>query len=208
MFDLLVGQSHGVMLYVVLFLALVVCGVGNPIPEDVILITGGYLAFARLTLFWPTLCVVYGGVLAGDLLLYYFGRRYGQQIIMHKRLHRIIPPERVDRIRHNFRRRGHWAVFFARFLVGLRSPTFLVSGVMHVPFRRFLLLDGLGALISVPLFVGLGFLFGGNIDVLRHDMKRFEHWSMAAGVVLVAAYLIYLWWRSRKEEKDQDIFPS
>lgn len=206
--DAFLAHFSGAMLYVVLFFSLVVCGVGNPIPEDIMLISGGYLAFAKLTLFWPTVAICYVGVLIGDSLLYFFGYKYGQHIITHRRLHRIIPPERVERIRHNFQRWGHWTVLFARFLVGLRSPTFLVSGVMHLPFRRFLLLDGIGALISVPLFVGLGFLFGNNIDVLRHDIKRFEHWSMAAGVVCVAAYLIYLWWRSRKEEKDEDIFPS
>lgn len=205
MFDAILAQFHGSGLYFALFFFLIICGVGNPVPEDVVLISGGYLAFTHLTKFWPTAIVCYFGVLGGDLLLYFFGRRYGQQIITHKRLHRLIPPERVDRIRHNFQRWGHWTVLIARFLVGLRSPTFLLSGVMHVPLRRFLLLDGLGALLSVPLFVGLGHLFGNNIDALRRDLKQLSHWGMAIGVVAIVALLSWLWWKSRKEEKEEDI---
>ncbi len=188
-------------LYIALILSLLLSGVGNPIPEDLALIMGGYFAFTDVIKFWPTLLICYGGVLLGDFILYYFGWHYGQKIITHRRLVRLLPIERVDRIRANFRKWGHWSILLARFLVGLRSATFLVSGVMRVRFRTFLFFDCVGALLSVPLFVGLGYVFGNNIDVLQRDIRRYSHWAMAIAIVLIAAWICWLWWQLRKESR-------
>lgn len=203
--DLLLTLVSGPAGYAVLLVLLLLCGVGNPLPEDAVLIAGGYLIYTGVLQLVPTVAVCYCGVVCGDAILYYIGRRYGQQIITHPRFHRIIPPDRVDRIRKNFQRWGHWTILFARFLVGLRAPTFLLSGVMHVRWRTFLLFDAIGALVSVPLFVGLGFLFGNNVDALRHDVSRVQHWLLAAGVVSIVGWLFWIWRKTRREEARQDI---
>lgn len=195
--DAILSIFHGPGLYAALFVLLLLCGVGNPIPEDLVLMTAGYLAFSGQVKLVPMLIVCYVGVICGDLLLYQLGYHYGQKIIDHPRLMRLAPPARVARIRHNFERWGKWSIGLARFLPGLRAPTFLMSGVMRIRFRTFTLLDGIGGLFSVPLFVGLGFVFGGNLDGLRHDIRHISHWIMAGGVVAILCFLAWLWLRSR-----------
>ncbi|MBI2343734.1 MAG: DedA family protein [Deltaproteobacteria bacterium] len=187
-------------LYVAFLLLLLLCGVGNPVPEDLVLLTAGYFAYASLVELWPVVLVCYVGVVAGDSILYFFGRHYGQRIISHRWLARILPADRLERIRKNFQRRGHWTILLARFLVGLRSPTFLVSGVLHVRFRTFLLLDAIGAVVSVPFFVGLGYLFGNNIESIQQDMQHVGHWIMAIGIGLLLVWVWWIWWRVRREE--------
>lgn len=197
-------------LYIALLVLLLLTGVGNPVPEDLVLITGGYFAFSGTLRLWPTLVICVVGVLIGDGLLYWLGRHYGQKIIAHRRLRRLLPIDRVDRIRTNFQKWGHWTILLARFLVGLRSATFLVSGVMHVRFRTFLFFDLIGALVSVPLFVGLGYIFGNNIESLQRDISHFGHWAMAAAIVLIVAWVCWLWWQLRTEskadEQEQSVF--
>lgn len=62
-------------------------------------------------------------------------------------------------------RYSNWVLFVARFLPGLRSPIFLTAGMTRrIPFWRFLLLDGLAALISVPVWVYLGYFGAYNRD--------------------------------------------
>lgn len=186
--------------YLFIFGFLILCGVGNPVPEDTVLIAAGYLAYSEVISLKITLPLAYIGVLSGDLLLYYFGQKYGQKIIEHPKFLKIIPVERVDKIRRGFKRWGSWMVFFARFLVGFRSPTFLLSGVMHMPFRRFIVFDCLGALISVPIFVGLGYIFGAHVEALRHDIGLIKHWVVAVVIVLIAIFFMWRWFRSRKED--------
>lgn len=203
MTEFLFGMASPIA-YLIVFGFLILCGVGNPLPEDTVLIAAGYLAFTGVVNIYYILVISYIGILGGDLMLYYFGRRYGQKIIEHPKFLKLIPIKRVDQIRRGFQRWGHWMVFFARFLVGFRSPTFLLSGVMKVPFKKFLIIDIFGALISVPLLVGLGYLFGEHVDVLRHDIKRYEHWIGLVVVSLIAIFFIWRWAISRKPEAELD----
>ena len=202
--DAILAQFTGPMLVAVYFLFLILCGFGNPVPEDLIMITGGYLIYTGLL--DPVVAGVtsYIGVIAGDMLLYYFGRKYGQKIIEHRWLAKLAPPSRVAMIRKHFKRWGHWTIFFARFLPGLRAPTFLLSGVMHVRFRTFAIFDGLGTLVSVPLFVGLGYFFGNHMDTLKRDIHEIRSILVVAAIVVVIAYLIYLWYSSEKSTEDSD----
>lgn len=188
--------------YLIIFGLLILCGFGNPVPEDTILLAAGYLAHADVVNIYLILPLSYVGILCGDFLLYYFGRRYGQKLINHPKFLKLVPVRRIDKVRRGFQRWGHWMVFFARFLVGFRSPTFLLSGVMKMPFKEFAIIDCLGALISVPLFVGLGYLFGTHVEGLREDIGRIKSWIIAAVIILLALFFLWGWLKSRKEDAD------
>jgi len=75
----------------------------------------------------------------------------------------------------------------ARFMPGLRTPLFFATGSYHVPFWKFLLLDGFAAIISVPLWVYVGYLFGANLEELEIVIKRAQ-----VGIYVALGALIVL----------------
>lgn len=190
--------------YLVVFIFLLLCGTGNPLPEDTILIAAGYLAYTEVVDIYYIMVICYIGVVCGDTFLYFIGRKYGQRVIEHSKFLKLIPIHRVNKIRCGFHCWGRWMVFFARFLVGFRSPTFLLSGVMKLPFREFVFIDCLSGLISVPLFVGLGYLFGSHVEVIRRDVSKVKSWMIAGAVVLIVLFFARQWFKSRKGEDDME----
>ena len=186
-----------------LFIALVLAGLGLPVPEDLILITGGVLAHQGVTHVGWTIAVLYIGVLSGDLIIYSFGRRFGDTVLSHPHVLRLLSLPRQQKIERYFTRYGNRTVFLVRHLAVLRAPTYLVAGAMKVSGWKFLLWDGLAALVSVPLMVSLGYFFADHIEVLHHDLRRIEHWLGALFVLTVATYLLIryreTWWTPRQE---------
>ena len=59
--------------YVGIFLVLLLCGLGLPLPEDVPIILSGYLAHLGAVEFWPALAANLLGIMAGDLATYGLG---------------------------------------------------------------------------------------------------------------------------------------
>ena len=71
--------THGWVAYGTIFGILVACGLGVPFPEDVSLITGGFLVFrgsANLPLMVAT---GFLGILTGDSIIFWAGRRLGNR---------------------------------------------------------------------------------------------------------------------------------
>src|SRR5262249_34059894 len=168
-----------------LFLALVLTGLGLPVPEDIILFTGGVLAHQRVTHFGWTIVILYVGVLTGDLIIYSFGRRFGDTVLRHPHVLRLLSRTRQQKIERYFARYGNRTVFLVQHLAVLRAPTYLIAGAMKRPGWQFLLRDGLAALVSVPLMSSLGCFFADQIVVFNHDFGRFEHWLRALVILTV-----------------------
>jgi membrane protein DedA with SNARE-associated domain len=150
--------------YLGLFVVLLLCGLGLPVPEDVALLAGGYLVHRGVVRYPITLAVSLVGVVAGDNSLYFLGRRVGGGLLTYFGLGRPGSRDQVERLQAFMKRHGHLAIFYARFLAGLRALIYLSAGSLGVPPTRFLLYDLLGALISVPVVVSLGYIFGGQIE--------------------------------------------
>lgn len=203
MWDYLLGLASPFAYLVILFL-LVLCGIGSPIPEDTILIASGYLAYNDVIELHYILPVCYVGVLLADSILYFVGHRYGQKIIAHPRFLKLIPENRVNTVRRGFHRWGGWMIFFARFLIGFRAATFILSGVMNIRFKKFILFDMLGGVFSVPLYVGLGYLFATHIDAIRADIGKAKSWIVVAVIIAVLVFIIRRWIKSRKDGKELD----
>jgi membrane protein DedA with SNARE-associated domain len=206
----LLGERSLGLGYAFVFGVLVLCGFGLPMPEDVILVTGGVLAWLASPLEAPSIhamvddvglrwmvLVGLAGILAGDSIIYWVGRRLGARIAEFRLLRRLVPPEKLQEVEKRLRRSGNVVVVIARFLPGLRAPTYFTVGHSRMPYWEFLLFDGLAALISAPLWVCLGFWFGDDIERAALEAARFGHYILLAVTVVVAA-LVFRWLQRRR----------
>ena len=190
-------------IYAGLFLILFFCGLGLPIPEEITVLTGGFLINLGFTRFYPTLATVFVGVLTGDMALYSIGRRWGHGIITHRHLRKIFSEERLERVRRFFREHGSKTIFIARFISGFRVAAFLAAGTMGVKPGKFLFLDFLAALIAVPLLLCLGYYFGEHAGWLANFFTRVDSLIKTGAVLAGLIVLVYflLRWKKRSGAK-------
>ena len=209
LFVYLTDLSSGVA-YLIVFGILLACGLGFPLPEDVPLIAAGYLIWDGTMDWFPALFVTLLGVLLGDTILFFLGRKLGLRILRQKSLEKIFKPAKVRRTRAYFRKYGDKIVFFARFVAGFRSVAFFMSGAMHMKYRRFILLDALAAFLSVPIWIGLGYglghFFGDEISQILKSMKevKIAFTVFVFSIVLVVVTRSFM--KYKRAKKDQALF--
>jgi membrane protein DedA with SNARE-associated domain len=174
--------------YVGLFLVLMLCGLGLPVPEDLALLTGGFLVHRGITQYPTTLAVSFVGVIAGDNSLFFLGRRFGTDILKYLGLVRPRLLPRFERLKRFMDRHGHMAIFYARFFAGVRAPVYLAAGSTGVPPRRFVFYDALGAVISVPIAVSIGYFFGDQIELAIMYVGGFDRLVLVAAAACILFY--------------------
>jgi membrane protein DedA with SNARE-associated domain len=180
-----------------IFLFLMLTVFGFPFPEDAVLLLAGAVVSQGIIRIIPTLCVSYVGVVTGDLILYYIGRRYGILIVTDRRFHRIVSEARMEKVGRWFHRWGNSLIFFGRYLVGVRAQVFLCAGIFRISAGRVLLYDSVSAMIGVPAMIYLGYFFGSNFHALK-DTVVFWQW-LAVLVVIAAAAAFFVFRRLRRK---------
>lgn len=174
--------------YPAVYVLLASTGIGIPISEDVVLLTAGTICSTGHALFFAMLPVAAAGVLTGDTLLFRIGAKLGPKVMEHPKLSKVLTPTRVATVRARFEKYGMWTVFVARFLPGVRMPTFLLAGSMGVTQRKFWIADGLAICIFVPVFVFLGYKFGA--ESLPY-VRRFGGYALlAVGAAVVISLVV------------------
>lgn len=184
--------------YAAVFFVLVICGFGVPVPEDLTLVTGGVISGMGYTNPHMMFAVGMLGVLVGDGVMFAAGRIWGQKILRFKPIARIMTPKRYAQVQEKFDKYGNWVLFVARFLPGLRTAVFVTAGISRkVSYLRFIIMDGLAALISVPIWIYLGEYGAHNIDWLMAKMH-----SLQSGIFVIlgigAAVVAWIWWKKRQ----------
>lgn len=186
--------------YVAVFIALMICGAGLPLPEDITLVAGGVIAGLGYANVHVMFALTMFGVLLGDAAIFMLGHHYGARILQWRFVARVLTPERYAMVQEKFDRYGNRMLFFARFLPGMRTTVYLTAGTTHrVSFLRFLLIDTLAALISVPFWVYLGFFGADNHDWLVKWIHRGQS-SLWALVGILLLIVLVLWWRRRARD--------
>jgi membrane protein DedA with SNARE-associated domain len=194
--------------YLTIFCVLLACGLGFPLPEDIPLVAAGFLIWDGTIHVVPAFIVTMVGVLIGDTLLFYFGRKLGLRIVDPKVGDRtLFKPARVRRTRAYFRKFGSKIVFFARFVAGIRAVAFFMAGATGMRYGRFLLLDLLAAIVSVPVWIligyGLGLYFGDEISDILRAMKDFKYVINAVVVMIVIVAVARFVYRYRKAKSQK-----
>jgi membrane protein DedA with SNARE-associated domain len=175
----------------------------------VILLAAGYMVYylhpddpvKQLFTLKVTIFICMLGIFTGDTLIYWMGRLLGMRIIRFPILRRTITPERVKKMETYFERYGDKTVFFARFFAGIRMAAFFTAGAMRMSYWKFIAVDMLAALTS-PIWVVLAWYFGDRIDHAFAAAKEVKHYILLAVLVLLAAYILYVILRGRRERRN------
>jgi membrane protein DedA with SNARE-associated domain len=186
---------HG---YVVL-LAWVFCEqAGVPVPSLPLLLAAGALAGSHQLNFFASLFVVGLAAVSADSIWYQLGLRKGIKILQFLCKISIEPDSCVRRTEGIFSKEGARSLLFAKFLPGLSTVAPPLAGIFHMRMRRFLLFDFLGSLLWGGTFLGLGYLFSGQIERIAEDAASLGGWL---GVILVATLASYLGYKYIKRRR-------
>ena len=200
MFDSLV-ETIAEYPYIGIAMVFAICAIGLPLPEELVLIAAGYVCAKfpeKASLHWMMIwCAT--SIVSFDLVPYLLGRVFGARLLRIRWLRVIVTRRRLADFDRWFRKRGDLVIFFARFLAGIRTIAFFTAGVMKMPAQRFLLLDGLGITIIVPLMIWIGHRGAGVIDVVIERVQAVERgWVWT---ILGAAVVLGVWWLGRRRAR-------
>lgn len=171
------------------FLILILCGLGLPVPEDIVLVAAGALGEIDGRTWMEVSALMYVGVMLGDSTIFFAGRFFGTRLRSSRWFQRYFSAKKQGKVEDLFDRYHSWVLFVGRFLPGLRAPIFFTAGSTRVKYWKFFFLDGLAALISVPFFVWLGhwlwLRFKDDIAQLDRALDRTQTYTMLVAIVLL-----------------------
>lgn len=177
-----------------LALAMVLDGACLPLPSELILPLGGFLAAQGRASLWSALLAANLGLAAGSLLAY-LAARWGDRPLLAKAGPLVgVDGRALQRAEAWFQRYGDVAVFAARLVPGLRTLVSVPAGLMAMPVGRFLWYTFLGSLPWSFALIYAGYLLGHRWDQVR----AYLGWLDGAGLALALFALALGWWLARR----------
>jgi membrane protein DedA with SNARE-associated domain len=184
--------------YLSVFGVLMLCGFGLPLPEDVSILAGGIISGLGYTNVHLMCFISLIGVMLGDMMVFYLGRRLGDHIFKKKLLGKILSHSTFEKITVSLQKNGWIVLFIARFLPGLRSAIFLTAGITRfVKFPKFFIIDFTAALISVPLWTYLGYYGASNLSLLTHWIKDTKIITLIILGIILIIYIAFKLFKRR-----------
>jgi membrane protein DedA with SNARE-associated domain len=180
--------GHG---YLVLFAWVAAEQGGLPIPSVPVLLAAGAVAGAGHLHVALILLTAGLAALVSDVSWYAVGRRRGTRILHLLCRISLEPDSCVRQTQELFARRGAASLLVAKFIPGLSTLAPPLAGITRMRLSRFLLFDGLGALLWVGGFVGLGLLFSEQLEGMAALLATLGSWLLAILAGGLGAYLVW-----------------
>lgn len=173
-----------------------------PIPSEVILTFGGFMASTSENLNYIGMLISSTlGAVIGALLLYYIGKVLGLrrlELIVDK-YGKILRLEKEDlhKADHWFTRYGGVAVFLCRFVPLIRSLISIPAGLNHMNLLKFILYTTVGSAVWNGVLIYLGLKLGDNWETVLHTFDTYSNVLYIVMSILVIGGIIHL--RKRKK---------
>jgi membrane protein DedA with SNARE-associated domain len=164
---------------------------GVPVPSIPLLLAAGALAGSHQLNLFASLFIVTFAAVSADSLWYQLGRRKGIKVLQFLCKITIEPDSCVRRTEGVFSRQGARSLILAKFLPGLSTVAPPLAGIFHMRPRRFLLFDAAGSFLWASTFLGLGYVFSGQIERIAEHAASLGGWLVVILVGALASYLGY-----------------
>jgi membrane protein DedA with SNARE-associated domain len=195
-----IGDQGPILLYAILGVGSALENIFPPLPADTFVLLGAFLAAGSRADARTVFLVTWLSNTASALFVYWAGHKYGRSFFHAGMGRRLLNPRQLERLGRFYGKWGLPAIFFARFLPGLRAMVPVFAGVTQ---QRW-------PVVAFPVLVASGLWYGALVwlgATAGRNLSTITRWVAGTNrVLLIVAVLIFLgigilWFRTRKEEE-------
>ena len=189
------GSLPPAALYLILAVVAATENFVPPIPADVIVAFGSFLAAREQRSPIPTIIAVVIGNVGGAVAMFALGRRYGADWI--RRRMRVMGEGAEQRVRHWYNKFGLPALFLSRFLPAVRAVVPPLAGAIRVPATGAIIAIATASTLWYATLAVLAYRLGSEWDRIASVIGEFQTGAaiVAASIVALAAAM---WWLLRR----------
>jgi membrane protein DedA with SNARE-associated domain len=143
------------------------------------------------------------GYLVGGLIGWAIGRYGGRPLLERHGRWFHLSPKNLDKAEKWFDRWGNVGVALGRITPLVRSFVSIPAGVFEMPLGPYTFLTLVGSAVWAFAFAGAGYGLGTSYGNADHAF-RFVEYAVAAGIMLLAAYVVYRWRAKAKVQSNAD----
>jgi membrane protein DedA with SNARE-associated domain len=162
------------------------------VPIVPLLVSAGALAARGELSVGLAIVALAAGIVPGDTLWYWLGRRRGRKILGNVCRASLEPDTCVRRTQRILGRWGARALLVAKFIPGLSTVALPMAGTYGMRLRRFLLFDAVGVLAWCGAYVMLGYFSASQVAGIAPGALSLN-WRTVA--VVLGAGVLYLGWK-------------
>jgi len=160
-----------------------------PIPSEAVMPFAGFLVASNEMDFLAAVLAGTLGNLAGSLIAYFLGDRYGKSFLEKYGRYFLISEEHWRRTEEFFRVRGRFAVFIGRLLPAVRTVISFPAGAARVEIVEFTIYTFAGSLLWCLALTYIGVVLGAQWEILRNYSLYLDLLALSAAVLFLA-YLL------------------
>jgi membrane protein DedA with SNARE-associated domain len=177
-----------------------------PMPGDVIVAFGGYLAAEGVIGLFPVWSLTVVASVAGFMTMYWLGHRWGAQIEENRDGHfllRFIDYKYFTRGKKWMNRWGQGVVVANRFLAGTRSVISLTAGMSNLRITRTILSSLVSSVLWNTLLLAMGWVIRDNWKIIGDYLSNYGKVILALIALFIGVRAYFFYRRKKQAVKDE-----
>jgi len=173
-------------IYIIFTLVAYLENIIPPIPGDVLVAFGGYLAAEKIISFWIVLMLTTMASVFGFMSMYAVGLYFGDRIEQERNrfwLMRFIDVKYFDKINRWMYNWGQGVILANRFLAGTRSAISITSGMTKTSFYPTVINSFISSTLWNSILLLFGWIVHENWQIIGHYLNVYG-WIVLIGIAL------------------------
>lgn len=190
-------------IYLIFCLVAYLENVVPPVPGDLLVAFGGYLAAEQVIEFVPMLVGTSIASVLGFMSVYALGAHFGDQIDVQRKkfwMMRFFDIKYFDKAQRWMDHWGQWVILSNRFLAGTRSVISLTAGITKTNVYPTIINSTISSLLWNTLLLGMGWIVHENWQVIGDYLNVYGWVIMSLLFILISSWFIYKrYWKAKKK---------
>lgn len=176
--------------YFALFFSLWLGIIGMPLPDEMIVMSGGFLSSLEKMVVWKSFLLTYLGVVSGLSLGYFLGKIFG-----HRVLDKLIKKKKAKYLvksKELLNKYGRFALVLSYFIPIVRHILPYLVGMNNMPFKTYALFSYTTGFVWTLMYFTLGLLFGSQMEVISMLAIKYGIYFGIFSVIISSFYYFYI----------------
>ena len=176
--------------YVALFLITFFASIALPVPAGTLLVASSAFASQGYFNIYIVILVAMLASILGDNVCYWLTYFFGLKVMYFLGFKKILDSKDFNIVEKRIREKPGFVVFISRFDVITSLLVNFISGVSKMSYKKYMLFEAAGTLVSTLFYALAGYLFGDSWQVVNNLIGNFS-----IIFFLSIALLLFLFWK-------------